>query len=72
MPFVQPIIGQIVTSLQEAFALAIGSTFWVGIVAALVAAAFALLLRNPKPLATSEAASSPVRADDYGQASVAR
>ena len=49
VPFVQPFIGQIVTSLQEAFALAIATTFWVGIVAALLAAAFALFIRNPAP-----------------------
>jgi EmrB/QacA subfamily drug resistance transporter len=47
LPFVQPYIDQIVTSLQEAFALAIATTFWVGIVAAIIAAVFALFLRNP-------------------------
>ena len=51
VPFVEPFIGQIVTSLQQAFALAIASTFWVGIAAAITAAVFALLLRNPKPMA---------------------
>jgi hypothetical protein len=50
VPFVQPYIAQIVTSLQEAFALAIATTFWVGIVAAVIAAVFALFLRNPAPV----------------------
>jgi EmrB/QacA subfamily drug resistance transporter len=54
VPFVQPFIAQIVTSLQEAFALAIATTFWVGIGAAILAAVFALFLRNPKPTARPE------------------
>lgn len=51
VPFVQPFIAQIVTSLQEAFALAIATTFWVGIAAAILAAGFALFIRNPAPVA---------------------
>jgi EmrB/QacA subfamily drug resistance transporter len=54
VPFVQPFIAQIVTSLQEAFALAIATTFWVGIGAAIIAAAFALLIRNPAPVTQRE------------------
>ena len=45
---VEPIIPQLVLSIQEAFALAIATTFWVGIGAAVLAAVFALFLRNPK------------------------
>jgi MFS family permease len=54
VPIVQPFIGQIVLSLQQAFALAIATTFWVGIAAAIIAAVFALFLRNPKPMAQQE------------------
>ncbi len=48
VPFVQPFIAQIVTALQEAFAIAIASTFWIGIAAALVAAVFVLFVRDPE------------------------
>ena len=47
VPFVQPFITQIVTSLQEAFALAIASTFWIGIAAAVIAAVFVLFVKDP-------------------------
>jgi MFS family permease len=47
VPFVQPFIAQIVTSLQEAFALAIASTFWIGIAAAVIAAVFVLFVKDP-------------------------
>jgi EmrB/QacA subfamily drug resistance transporter len=42
--FVEPFIGQIVTSIHEAFALAIASTFWVSIGAAVLAAIIVLFL----------------------------
>ena len=48
VPFVQPFIAQIVTSLQEAFAIAIASTFWIGIAAAVIAAVFVLFVRDPE------------------------
>jgi EmrB/QacA subfamily drug resistance transporter len=47
---VEPLIPQLVLSIQQAFALAIATTFWVGIGAAIIAAVFALFLRNPKPI----------------------
>jgi EmrB/QacA subfamily drug resistance transporter len=47
---VEPLIPQLVLSIQQAFALAIATTFWVGIGAAVIAAVFALFLRNPKPI----------------------
>lgn len=46
-PLIQPFIPGIVTSVHEAFALAIASTFWVGIAAAVVAAVFVLFARDP-------------------------
>lgn len=48
---VQPFIPVIVKSIHEAFALAIASTFWVGITAAIVAALFVLFVRDPEPMA---------------------
>ena len=47
-PFVEPFIGQIVLSIQEALALAIASTFWVGIAAAVIAAVFVVFIRDPE------------------------
>jgi EmrB/QacA subfamily drug resistance transporter len=48
--FVEPILPQIVQSIYEAFALAIASTFWLSIGAALVAALFGLFLSGkPAP-----------------------
>jgi MFS family permease len=46
--FVQPFIPVIVKSIHEAFALAIASTFWVGITAAIIAAVFVLFVRDPE------------------------
>jgi EmrB/QacA subfamily drug resistance transporter len=45
-PQVQPLIPGIVQAVHEAFSLAIASTFWVSIAAALVAAAFVFFLRE--------------------------
>ena len=47
--FVQPFIPVIVTSIHQAFALAIATTFWVGIAAAIIAAVFVLFVRDPEP-----------------------
>ncbi|HEX3264486.1 MAG TPA: MDR family MFS transporter [Candidatus Limnocylindrales bacterium] len=58
--FVQPFIPAIVTSIHEAFALAIASTFWVGITAAIVAAVFVLFVRDPKYVAGRQEAASPM------------
>jgi EmrB/QacA subfamily drug resistance transporter len=44
--FVQPLIPGIVQAIHEALAVAIASTFWIGIVAALVAAACVLFLKE--------------------------
>jgi EmrB/QacA subfamily drug resistance transporter len=46
---VAPLIPQIVTAIHEAFALAIASTFWVSIGAALIAAVIALFLKDTPP-----------------------
>ena len=43
---IQPLIPAIVHAIHEAFSLAISSTFWVGIVAALIGAAFVVFLRE--------------------------
>ena len=45
-PLIEPLIPQIVQGIHEAFALAIAQTYWIGIAAALVAAAFAFFLRE--------------------------
>jgi MFS family permease len=48
---VEPLIPNIVNAIHEAFALAISSTFWVSIGAALLAAVLALFLRRtPAPM----------------------
>ncbi len=43
---VEPFIAQIVLSIHQAFAIAIASTFWVSIAAAILAAVLVLLLRD--------------------------
>jgi MFS family permease len=45
-PQVEPIIPQIVQAINEAFAIAIASTFWIAIGAAALAAVFVLFLRE--------------------------
>jgi EmrB/QacA subfamily drug resistance transporter len=45
-PAVQPIIPNIVHGIHEAFSIALASTFWVGIVGALIAAGLVLFLRE--------------------------
>jgi EmrB/QacA subfamily drug resistance transporter len=45
-PLVEPFIGAIVTSIHQAFAIAISSTFWVSIGAAVLAAILVLFLRE--------------------------
>jgi EmrB/QacA subfamily drug resistance transporter len=52
--FVEPFITQIVLSIHEAFAIAIASTFWVSIGAALLAAILALFLHAGAGRGTSE------------------
>jgi EmrB/QacA subfamily drug resistance transporter len=61
-PVVAPLIPQIVHGIYEAVSLAIASTFWIGIGAALIAAVAALLLRETPMRTTFEmesAATSP-------------
>ncbi|HET9851693.1 MAG TPA: MDR family MFS transporter [Candidatus Limnocylindrales bacterium] len=60
VPFVQPFIAQIVTSLQEAFALAIASTFWIGIAAAVIAAVFVLFVKDPDRAAARPEGAPPL------------
>ena len=45
-PIVEPLIPDIVQGIHDAFSIALASTFWVGIVSALVAAALVLFLRE--------------------------
>ena len=45
-PTIQPIVANVVTGIHAAFSIAIASTFWIGIVAALIAAALVLLLHE--------------------------
>jgi hypothetical protein len=47
--FVQPFIPAIVTSIHEAFAIAIASTFWISIAAAALAAFLTLFLKEGRP-----------------------
>ena len=48
-PFIEPLIPQIVQAIHESFSLAIASSFWIGIVAALVAGVLCLFIQE-KPL----------------------
>ena len=43
---VAPLIPSIVKGIHEAFSIALASTFWVGIVGAVIAAAFVLFLHE--------------------------
>jgi EmrB/QacA subfamily drug resistance transporter len=45
-PLVEPLIPAIVNGVHEAFSIALASTFWVGIVGALIAAVLVLFLRE--------------------------
>jgi len=47
--FIEPLIPQIVQAIHESFSLAIASSFWIGIVAALVAGVLCLFIQE-KPL----------------------
>ena len=60
--FVEPFIAQIVVSIHEAFAIAIASTFWVSIGAALLAAVFVFFL-PPIPKPGMEAVGAPAEAE---------
>ncbi len=59
-PLVAPLIPNIVTSVHQAFAIAIASTFWVSIGAAVLAAVIVLFLKEqPAYAATPDLARSP-------------
>ena len=60
--FVAPFIDQIVLSIHEAFAIAIASTYWVSIGAALLAAVFVLFL-PPIPKPGTEVFEAPAEAE---------
>ena len=70
-PVVAPLIPNIVAGIHEAFSLALGSTLWIGIAGAVVAALLVLLLREV-PLRTTwempepEAAATPEAAAPVG------
>ncbi|MFL5757892.1 MAG: hypothetical protein ACJ77N_16560, partial [Chloroflexota bacterium] len=51
---VEPVIPNIVHGIHEAFAIALGSTFWVGIVGALLAAVLVLFLQEVRMRETFE------------------
>src|SRR5206468_8527282 len=51
---IQPLIPNIVQGIHKAFSIAIASTFWVGIVGALLAFGFVLFLREQPMRATFE------------------
>jgi hypothetical protein len=53
-PQVEPLVPGIVQAVHESFAIAIASTFWVSIAAALVAAVFVLFLREAPMRSTFE------------------
>lgn len=53
-PFVEPVIPQIVLAIHEAFAIAIASTFWISIGAAILAAVLVLFLRQVAVRGTPE------------------
>ena len=53
--FIEPFIDQLVASIHQAFAIAISSTFWVSIGAAVVAAVLVLFLRDLPSMRSSEA-----------------
>lgn len=62
-PLIEPLIPQIVLSIHEAFAIAISSTFWVSIGAAILAAVFVLFLRDePQRFITAEEREEMLRA----------
>jgi hypothetical protein len=66
--FVEPFIDQIVLSIHQAFAIAIASTFWVSIGAAILAAVLVLFLRE-SPVVTVDVEEAAARArSDGGEA----
>jgi EmrB/QacA subfamily drug resistance transporter len=68
-PVVEPLIPNIVTGIHEAVSIAIASTFWVGIVAALIAAVLVVFLHEV-PMRTTFEGGSDLR-EGEGRAPVA-
>ncbi len=64
-PQVEPFIGQIVKGIHEATSVAIANTFWVGIVAALIAA-FLVVFLHEVPMRTTFEGGATLRDDDEG------
>jgi EmrB/QacA subfamily drug resistance transporter len=58
-PALEPMLPSIVNAVHEAFSLAVANTMWIGVIATLVAAGAAFLLRE-LPLRTTVHAGSPV------------
>jgi hypothetical protein len=56
-PVVEPLIPNIVTGIHEAVSIAIANTFWVGIVAALIAAVLVVFLHEVPMRTTFEGGS---------------
>src|SRR5260221_3423700 len=58
-PLVEPYVGNIVNGIHDAFSLAVASTFWIGVVAAIVAALAAATMHElalrPSPMAAPTA-----------------
>jgi hypothetical protein len=64
VPVIQPILPNIVRGIYDAVSIAIASTFWVGIVAAVIAAATVLFLHETPMRATFEmTAPAPVESE---------
>jgi EmrB/QacA subfamily drug resistance transporter len=59
-PFIEPYIGNIVTGIHQAFSLGVAQTFWIGVVAAVVAALAAAGMQELK-LRTSRAPAQEAR-----------
>jgi MFS family permease len=68
-PVIAPLIPAIVAGIYEAVSVAIASTFWVGILAALVAAVFVLFLHEEPMSATFEMEPSPTLSPTASEAS---
>jgi EmrB/QacA subfamily drug resistance transporter len=57
-PFVEPLIGNIVEGIHQAFSVAVTSTFWIGIAGAIIAAVLVAFLHEVRMRTTFEGGSS--------------
>ena len=66
---VAPLIPNIVDGIHQAFSISMASTFWIGIVAALIGAAFIVFLKETPMRATFEMPeeAEPEAVDDHGR-----